>query len=97
MIPEGLVLLTSSILAVGVLRLSKWKVLVQDIYCLETLARVDTLCLDKTGTITQGTFEVHDVIANNGFSDLQVDKAVSIITTLLDVTMKRLMQLRKNL
>lgn len=58
MIPEGLVLLTSSVLAVGVMRLSKHKVLVQDIYCIETLARVDTLCLDKTGTITEGTFEV---------------------------------------
>jgi len=84
MIPEGLVLLTSSILAVGVMRLSKRKVLVQDIYCLETLARVDTLCLDKTGTITQGTFEVHDVIPTNGYSDLQVDKAINIITSLLD-------------
>lgn len=62
MIPEGLVLLTSSVLAVGVMRLSKQKVLVQDIYCLETLARVDTLCLDKTGTLTESAFELHDVI-----------------------------------
>ena len=62
MIPEGLVLLTSTILAVGVVRLSRRKVLVQDIYCIEALARVDTICLDKTGTITEGRMEVVDVI-----------------------------------
>lgn len=84
MIPEGLVLLTSSILAVGVMRLSRKKVLVQDIYCIETLARVDTLCLDKTGTITQGTFEVHDVVPCNGFSDDQISKALGLLTALLN-------------
>ncbi len=84
MIPEGLVLLTSSILAVGVLRLSKHKVLVQDIYSLETLAKVDTLCLDKTGTITEGTFEIHDVLPENGFSINDVNKALSLLTAVLD-------------
>ena len=58
MIPEGLVLLTSTVLAVSVIRLSQRKVLVKDLYCIETLARVDTLCLDKTGTITEGKMEV---------------------------------------
>lgn len=62
MIPEGLVLLTSTVLAVSVIRLSKRNVLVQQLYCIETLARVDTLCLDKTGTITEGSMEVKDVI-----------------------------------
>ena len=62
MIPEGLVLLTSSVLAVSVVRLAKRKVLVQELYCIETLARVDTLCLDKTGTITEGKMKVDDVI-----------------------------------
>ena len=62
MIPEGLVLLTSTVLAVSVIRLSKRKVLVQELYCIETLARVDTLCLDKTGTITEGRMEVNDII-----------------------------------
>ncbi|HBG56015.1 MAG TPA: ATPase P, partial [Ruminococcaceae bacterium] len=52
MIPEGLVLLSSVVLAVGVLRLSRRSALVQELYSIETLARVDTLCLDKTGTIT---------------------------------------------
>ena len=62
MIPEGLVLLTSTVLAVSVIRLSKNKVLVQELYCIEILARVDTLCLDKTGTLTEGKMEVKDVI-----------------------------------
>lgn len=58
MIPEGLILLTSTVLAVAVVRLAKSEVLVQQLYCIETLARVDTLCLDKTGTITTGDMEV---------------------------------------
>lgn len=65
MIPEGLVLLTSTVLAVSVIRLSKSKVLVQELYCIETLARVDTLCLDKTGTLTEGNMEVRDFIPVN--------------------------------
>lgn len=65
MIPEGLVLLTSTVLAVSVIRLSKSKVLVQELYCIETLARVDTLCLDKTGTLTEGSMEVKDYIPIN--------------------------------
>lgn len=69
MIPEGLVLLTSTVLAVSVIRLSKSKVLVQELYCIETLARVDTLCLDKTGTLTEGSMEVKDYIAINGNKD----------------------------
>lgn len=68
MIPEGLVLLTSTVLAVSVIRLSKSKVLVQDLYCIETLARVDTLCLDKTGTLTEGIMEVSDVIPFESYS-----------------------------
>lgn len=61
MIPEGLILLTSTVLAVAVIRLAKSQVLVQQLYCIETLARVDTLCLDKTGTITTGEMEVSQV------------------------------------
>lgn len=58
MIPQGLVLLTSSVLAIATIRLARRRVLAQQLYCIETLARVDVLCLDKTGTITSGRMEV---------------------------------------
>ncbi len=61
MLPKGLVLLISISLAVGIIALSKKKVLVQELYALETLAHVDTLCLDKTGTLTQGKMQVEQV------------------------------------
>ena len=76
MIPEGLVLLTSTVLAVSVIRLSKSKVLVQELYCIETLARVDTLCLDKTGTLTEGRMEVNDLI---GVNNKPIDKDITNI------------------
>ena len=58
MIPEGLLLLTSMALAAGVVKLGRHNTLVQELYGIETLARVDVLCLDKTGTITKGTMQV---------------------------------------
>ena len=62
MIPEGLILLASTVMAVAVVRLARHQVLVQQLYCIETLARVDVLCLDKTGTITTGGMEVSDLV-----------------------------------
>lgn len=62
MIPEGLILLTSAALAVSIIRLARRRMLCQDLYCAESLARVDVLCLDKTGTITEGSMEVREVI-----------------------------------
>ncbi len=62
MIPAGMFLLTSVALATSVVRLAKKRTLVQDLYCIEMLARVNVLCLDKTGTITDGSMQVHDVI-----------------------------------
>ena len=62
MIPEGLILLTSVALTVGVIRLGKRKTLVQELYGIETLARVDVLCLDKTGTITTGDMTLERII-----------------------------------
>lgn len=61
MIPEGLVLLTGIALAVSAIRLSQHNTLCQDLYCVESLARVDTLCLDKTGTLTEGCMEVAEI------------------------------------
>lgn len=84
MIPEGLVLLTSTVLAVSVVRLSKYKVLVQDLYCIETLARTDILCLDKTGTITEGAMEVYATIPYDDISLEAVHKILCAITTSLD-------------
>lgn len=68
MIPEGLILLTSSVLALATIRLSRKKVLVQDLYSIETLARVDTICLDKTGTLTSGNMVVNDFVLPDGTS-----------------------------
>ncbi|WP_199288084.1 cation-translocating P-type ATPase [Culicoidibacter larvae] len=62
MLPKGLVLLISITSATGVIKLSKKQVLVQDMYCMETLAHVDMLCLDKTGTITEGKMSVTEVL-----------------------------------
>ncbi len=62
MIPEGLYLLTSVAMAVSSLKLTRKKVLVQDMNCIETLARVDVLCVDKTGTITESVMEVDNVV-----------------------------------
>lgn len=59
MIPSGLLLLTTMALSVGIIRLTKYKTLVQDMYSLEMLARVNVLCLDKTGTITDGRMKVN--------------------------------------
>lgn len=84
MIPEGLILLVSSVLAISVLRLSNYNVLVQDLYALETLARVDTLCLDKTGTITEGVMEVVDVLPLNNHMINEIDEALSMIVFNLD-------------
>ncbi len=69
MIPSGLVALASTVFCVSVIRLSRRKTLAQDLYCVETLARVDVLCLDKTGTITEGSMEVNGVEPREGLSE----------------------------
>lgn len=63
MIPSGLVLLTSVVLAVSVIKLAKRNTLVQELYCIETLARVNVICFDKTGTLTEGKMEVEDLVS----------------------------------
>ena len=65
MLPKGLMLLITISLATGVIKLAKKRVLVQDLYSVETLAHIDTLCLDKTGTITEGRMKVDSVNVYN--------------------------------
>jgi cation-transporting P-type ATPase E len=79
MIPSGMYLLISTTLTVGVINLSGKKVLVQDMYSIETLARCDTLCLDKTGTITDGNMSVYDTIIldNSPFSKDRLNVIIS--------------------
>ena len=78
MLPKGLVLLISISLATGVIKLAKKKVLVQDLYSVETLAHVDTLCLDKTGTITEGKMKVSNVeIFNDKIMPISIEQALS--------------------
>ncbi len=74
MIPEGLYLLTTIALAVSTMRLAKQKVLLHDMRSIETLARVDVLCVDKTGTITENTMSVSDIIpVDAGAADTDSD------------------------
>ncbi len=85
MIPEGLVLLISLAFAVSVIKLSTHKTLVQDMYCVETLARVDTLCLDKTGTITEGSMQVDALEPFEGFTKEEMEEALTaLVNTLSD-------------
>ena len=79
MIPEGLLLLTSSVMAVSVVRLSKYNVLVQQLYCIETLARVDVICLDKTGTITEGVMELSDIKCSKNIDKRDFEEILSNI------------------
>lgn len=85
MIPSGMFLLTSMALAVGVVRLAKNNTLVQDLYSLEMLARVDVLCLDKTGTITDGRMKVSDcILLNNHTSNTISEIMGSMLCALND-------------
>ena len=83
MIPAGLYLLTSVTLTVGVINLARKRAMIQDFYSIEMLARSNVLCLDKTGTITDGTMKVKEVIALNGNSRARIDL---IIANLLNAT-----------
>lgn len=80
MIPEGLVLLTSMVFAVSIIRLAKYKVLVQELYCMEMLARTDVICLDKTGTLTEGTMEVVDLLPYNHHESKQIQAILADFT-----------------
>ena len=83
MIPEGLYLLASVALVVSVIRLASQKVLVHDMKCIEALARVDVLCVDKTGTITENEMQVSSVIPMEGFDPTQGVGLKAQISTLI--------------
>lgn len=80
MIPEGLVLLTSIAFMVGVVRLAQHQTLVQELPAVEMLARVDTLCLDKTGTITEGYLNVKKLLPMNEWTITQMDEALAALS-----------------
>lgn len=84
MIPSGLVALSSTVFCVSVMRLSRHKTLAQDLYCVETLARVDVLCLDKTGTITEGTMEVNELQPAKGKDANNIKQIIKNVTSALD-------------
>ena len=83
MIPGGMILLTGAVLAVSVIRLARRKVLVNEMYCIETLARVDVLCLDKTGTLTAEKMDVKKVIPLDA-DDSEIIRALSSLTGAAD-------------
>ncbi len=85
MIPSGLLLLTTIALSMGIIRLARYNTLVQDMYSLEMLARVNVLCLDKTGTITDGRMKVSDCILLNNTSEYGIDDILgSMLASLND-------------
>lgn len=84
MIPSGLLLLTSFAMAIGVMRLAKKQTLVQDLYSLEMLARVNVLCLDKTGTITDGRMTVNDCMILNNFVDYTLEEVMGSMLLALE-------------
>lgn len=79
MIPEGLVLLTSVAFAIGVIRLGRQQCLVQELPAIEGLARVDTVCLDKTGTLTEGGMDVTELRPLNGTDEGYVRKVLGAL------------------
>ena len=84
MIPEGLVLLTSTVLAVGVAKLTRYKILVEQLYGLETLARVDTICLDKTGTLTEGDMIITNLVPYHTHSKKEMEELLTLLATNFD-------------
>ncbi|GHK02758.1 magnesium-transporting ATPase [Streptomyces sp. Y2F8-2] len=79
MVPEGLVLLTSVAFAIGVIRLGRKQVLVQELPAIEGLARIDTVCLDKTGTLTEGGMDVTELRPLQGADETYIRKVLGAL------------------
>ncbi len=84
LIPSGLVVLTSTVFVVGVLKLSRKNTLIQNMSATETLARVDTLCLDKTGTITEGELNLIKILPLDNYSEAYIKKILKTLVTSLE-------------
>ena len=84
MIPAGMFLLTSMALAVGAVKLARKRAYVQDLYSIEMLARIDTLCLDKTGTLTDGTMKVTNVVKLTEIADKKLKSIFGSMLKALD-------------
>jgi len=79
MLPTGMFLLTSVALTTGVIALARKNMLVQELYCIEMLARVDTICFDKTGTLTDGDMTVKEVISFHNYNEAEIAYAISAL------------------
>ncbi len=85
MLPEGLILLTSTALMAGVIKLSKRRTMVRDLYSIEALARVDVLCLDKTGTLTSGEMTLQEIVPLEG-EDGEIRASLSRFLGAVDIS-----------
>ncbi|MBR4502739.1 MAG: HAD-IC family P-type ATPase [Clostridia bacterium] len=85
MLPEGLILLTSTALMAGVIKLSRHKAMVRDLYSIESLARVDVLCLDKTGTLTSGDMTLQEIVPLDG-TDSEIRSSLSRFLGAVDIS-----------
>ena len=85
MLPEGLILLTSTALMAGVIKLSRHNAMVRDLYSIESLARVDVLCLDKTGTLTSGNMTLQEIVPLDA-SDEEIRSSLSRFLGAVDIS-----------
>ena len=96
MIPEGLVLLTSSVMAVGVIKLYRVDVLVQQLYAIEILARVNAICLDKTGTLTEGKMKYVGIVETKKYKKEEIEKYLKQYTLASEDNNQTMMALKDN-
>ncbi len=84
LIPSGLVILISSVFVIGIIKLAKYNTLIQNLNSTETLARVDVLCLDKTGTITEGRLKLRKIIPVGGETEADIETILKTLSKNLE-------------